>query len=369
MKFYLTPGPSELYPSVADHLRSALRQKLTSISHRSQTFKDIYAETEKNLRLLLAIPDHFHLVFASSANEIWERIIQNTVALHCTHLVNGSFSSKFADFAQKLGKNTSLIEVPFGKGFQAENFGEPANDSSQTEMLAIIQNETSSGVSFDENLMALCQKQYPTALIQVDAVSSLPYYTPDFTRLDGLYFSVQKGFGLPAGLGVWIFSEKVLEKAKTLQAQLAEKGSSIGSYHALPDWLSQAQNHQTPETPNVLGIYLLGKVCGDMLERGIKTIRQETNYKAALLYDALERSQLFTPFVAPAHRSKTVLVADFLAEKSQKSLSQILQLFENEGLIIGKGYGKYKESQIRIANFPSHSKELAEKLADLILKY
>jgi phosphoserine aminotransferase len=366
MKFYLTPGPSELYPSVADHLRLALRQKVASISHRSQTFKNIYAETEKNLRLLLAIPDHFHLVFASSANEIWERIIQNTVASHSTHLVNGSFSAKFADFAEKLGKKTNRIEIPFGQGFEAAHF---AADTEATEMLALIQNETSSGVSFDEKLIALCQKQYPTALIQVDAVSSLPYYTPDFTRLDGLYFSVQKGFGLPAGLGVWIFSEKVLEKAKNLHEQAVQKGASIGTYHALPEWAAQAQAQQTPETPNVLGIYLLGKVCGDMLERGIKTIRQETNYKAALLYDALERSQLFEPFVAPTHRSKTVLVANFLAEKSQKSLSQILQLFEDEGLILGKGYGKYKESQIRIANFPSHSKELAEKLADLILKH
>ena len=34
--------------------------------------------------------------------------------------------------------------------------------------------------------------------------------------IDTAFFSVQKAFGLPAGLGVWIANEKCLEKAKRL---------------------------------------------------------------------------------------------------------------------------------------------------------
>jgi phosphoserine aminotransferase len=358
MKFYLTPGPSELYPTVGEHLRTALRQKIASISHRSSDFKAIYRQAESNLRQLLAIPDDFHIVFASSANEVWERIVQNTVENHSTHLVNGAFSKRFAEFSALLGKQTHIVSADWGKGFTTQDL---ENLPPQTEMIAVIQNETSTGVSSTEALLPFLRQAYPDALLVVDAVSSLPYYQPNYACTDSLYFSVQKAFGLPAGLGVWIYSNRTLQKAH----QIAQKSPfSQGTYHKLCDWHAKAQEAQTPETPNVLAIYLLAQVCADMLQKGIDALRRETNYKAILLYDALEKSPHFQPLVADAnHRSKTVLVANVLQRRSD----EVLPYFEQAGLVIGKGYGKYAQAQIRIANFPTHSKELAEKLADAIL--
>jgi phosphoserine aminotransferase len=78
-KVYFTPGPSELFPTVPQHMQAAMAHKIGSISHRSQQFKDIYAQAEKGLRTLLQLPDNFEILFVSSANEIWERAIQNTV--------------------------------------------------------------------------------------------------------------------------------------------------------------------------------------------------------------------------------------------------------------------------------------------------
>ena len=52
-------------------------------------------------------------------------------------------------------------------------------------------------------------------LLAVDAVSSLPYPDFDYTKLDSVFFSVQKGFGLPSGLGVWMANDKCLAKAET----------------------------------------------------------------------------------------------------------------------------------------------------------
>ena len=59
-------------------------------------------------------------------------------------------------------------------------------------------------------------KQYPDKLIAVDAVSSAPYGDLDYRLLDIVFFSVQKLFGLPAGLGILIVSPRAIEKSEQL---------------------------------------------------------------------------------------------------------------------------------------------------------
>ncbi len=190
----------------------------------------------------------------------------------------------------------------------------------------------------------------------------MPYANLDFSVIDSLYFSVQKGFGVPAGLGVWIYNQKMIEKAKTLQT----KGKSVGTYHSLLELDKYAQDNQTPETPNVLAIYVLGKVAEAMNKKGIDIIRRETDYKAELLYHTLEQCKFLSPFITEkSQRSKTVIVAN--VEKGTSS--DVIAFLEKKGIIIGKGYGNFKDSQIRIANFPTHSKELMEQVADFLMEY
>jgi phosphoserine aminotransferase len=151
-----------------------------------------------------------------------------------------------------------------------------------------------------------------------------------------------------------------VEKAQ----QIAEEGYSLGSYHSIPSFIGKAQKHQTPETPNVLNIYLLAKVSGDMLGKGIDKIRQETEYKAALLYHTLEDLPGFSPFVkTPAQRSKTVIVAE-----CEASSASIIDKLKKSNMVLGGGYGQYKDRHIRIANFPTHSREQVELLADTLQK-
>jgi phosphoserine aminotransferase len=358
MKIYLTPGPSENYFVVEEAIKEALQNKVTAISHRSKDFKAIFEHTVTQLRELLQIPSDFSIAFTGSANEIWERILQNCVEKESFHLVNGSFSKKFYEFAEQLNLNPSKYEVDFSKGFLVENINVP----NSAELIAVIQNETSSGVQFPIENIANIREQNKGKLIVVDAVSSLPYANLDFSLIDSLYFSVQKGFGVPAGLGVWIYNQKMIDKAKNLQT----KGKSIGTYHSLLELDKYAKDNQTPETPNVLAIFVLGKVIEAMNKKGIAMIRRETDYKAELLYHTLEQSEFLSPLVTEkSQRSKTVIVAN--VEKGTSS--DVVAFLEKKGIIIGKGYGSFKDSQIRIANFPTHSKELMEQVADFLMEY
>lgn len=351
-----TPGPSQLYFTVADHARQAFKENIPSISHRSKQFEKIAAETTSGLRELLSIPSEYQIFFTGSATEVWERILQNLVEEKSFHLVNGSFSKRFYEVALQLNKKAEKAEVKEGHGFD-----ETTTLSPGAELIAVTQNETSTGVSIPLDLMHSFRQKNENALIAVDAVSSLPYPDIDFNKVDSVFFSVQKGFGLPAGLGVWMVNEKCITKAE----QLLAKGLSIGSYHNIPSLKSHAVKNQTPETPNVLNIYLLGKVIADFLRRGVQTIRKETEYKAAILYQALDENPLLSPFVKDKRfQSKTVIVAE-----TQTHTEKLTKFLQERGLSPGDGYGPFKKTQLRFANFPAHSKEQYELLVDSLKEF
>ncbi len=352
---YFTPGPSQLHYSFDYHLKKATDASIGSISHRSTTFQKIYQETEESLRALLELPDDFRILFLSSATDIWERILQNLVVDASHHFVNGAFSKRFYDFAIQLGKASTFTKAVEGQEF--DGIDVPA----EAELVAVTQNETSTGYSFlAKNIQAL-RDQNPDKLIAVDAVSSLPAIPLDFGATDMTYFSVQKCFGLPAGLGVWILNERSIERYRQLQSQQKVRGT----YRSLDSMLKQAEKHQTPETPNVLLIYLLGKVAQEMLQKGIKSLRNDTIYKSAILYSMLESHPRLSAFVNNSdNRSKTVIVAECSGNQTE-----LLEGLNQKGLVLGKGYGAFKDRHIRIANFPAHSREQVEMLCDLIEKH
>lgn len=349
---FFTPGPSELYFTVEDHLKRALNEQIPSISHRSARFQAIYQEAATNLRSLLSVPDSFHVLFTGSATEIWERLIENCVAEQSYHYVNGAFSRRFYETAQQLQRKPLIQEAPEGTCAAPR----PEAIPSSVELVAFTQNETSTGAAQPLADIYAIRQAHPNTLIAVDAVSTLPYPDIDYAQVDSVFFSVQKGFGLPAGLGVWLVNNRCVEKAQ----QLEQQGHYIGTYHAIPSLIEKAQKNQTPETPNVLAIYLLAKVTADMLTKGIVQIRRETEYKASLLYHTLEEHPLLSVFVKePKYLSKTVIVAETLP-----LASDIISALKKDHLIIGSGYGSFKQKHIRIANFPTHSKEQIEALSD-----
>lgn len=352
-KINFTPGPSQLYFTVEDHMKQAFRDGIPSLSHRSKKFESIFAGAVNGLRELLNVPSNYQIYFTGSATEIWERSIQNLVHDTSFHLVNGSFSKRFYEISLQLGKKALVNEVAAGHGFSTS-----LEIPSSTELIAVTHNETSTGVSLPLDFIYELKKRQPNALLVVDAVSSLPYPDFDYNKLDSVFFSVQKGFGLPAGLGVWMVNEKCLAKAD----QLLSKGNSIGSYHNLPSLHAHALKNQTPETPNVLGIYLLGAVVSDMLRHGIHKIRKETEYKSILLYQTLHKHSSIKPFIKDEKfQSKTVIVAE-----SGELTEKITKVLLEKGMQPGDGYGPAKKHQLRFANFPTHAKEHFELLVDTL---
>ncbi len=344
-KVFFTPGPSQLYFTFEDHFRSAMKENIGSISHRSSAFQALFQHTTEQLTELLQIPQGYRLLFVSSATECWERIAQNLISSTSHHFVNGSFGEKFHSVADAFGKSAHLEWID-------ESFKPKTVES---DLIAITMNETSTGFQHTMDEVKEMRKLNPDALIALDVVSAVPCIEIDFAQVDTSYFSVQKCFGMPAGLGVWILNEQAIDVASE---------TNHPSYHSVKELIRMADKNQTPETPNVVGIYLLGKIAEDMNRRGISAIRNETNYKAALLYQTLEAHPLFDPAIRKSHRSKSTAVANTVGDSLRA-----IKFFEALGMHIGSGYGDHKKSQIRIANFPTHSKEQVELLCDSLEKF
>jgi phosphoserine aminotransferase len=341
-KTFFTVGPSQLFPTAKKHIECALQDEICSLSHRSKKFQDIYAFSVANLKRLLEIPDNFQVFFLGSATEAMERILQNCVREHSFHFVNGSFSKRFFDISRQIGKKPKNVEVKFGEGFIFDSINIPK----ETELICLTQTETSAGTSVPMEEIYSLKRHHSEKLIAVDLVSSAPYSKIDFSKIDAAFFSVQKGFGLPAGLGVLIVNEKCLEKSKLLEKDRI----STGSFHNFSNLLKYAEKNQTSETPNVLGIYLLKKVTADMLEYGIEKIRKETEGKAEMIYNFFENYSEMPPFVKDKKiRSQTIAVIE-TPEGSKK----IVEKLKKKGIVLGTGYKDFKEKQIRIANFPAH---------------
>ncbi len=357
MQLFFTPGPAQLYPTFEKHLKTFVNRQLGSISHRSQAYRDIHRFTVEQLRTLLRVPESHSLLFLGSASEIWERILLNCVQHESFHLVNGSFSGKFYQYAQAAGKFAKKLEKVPGQGFYAQEIQVPE----YAELIGLAHNETSSGVQIRVADIHKLKRAYPDKLLAVDMVSSAPYPDLDYSLVDTAFFSVQKAFGLPAGLGVWIVSEQCLAKAEYLKnvAQL-----SIGAHHDLPTLWKNGLRYETPATPNVMLIYLLGKIAEDMNAVGADVIRKETEHKAKLIYRFAEKNPGFTPFVTEeSHRSQTVAVLNTTLP-SGTVISRLKQL----DLLVGSGYGASKDQQIRIANFPAVSIAQTEELLTELAK-
>jgi len=352
-KTFFTPGPTELYPEVKNYFAQAIEKSVCSINHRSKEFMHIYKSSVEELKSLLNVPDNHHIFFLSSATECMDRIIQNCVEERSFHFVNGAFAERFYKTAIELNKKAEKTEVEYGKGFDFKNI-EIINSP---ELISLTQNETSTGVSILLEDIYKLKTKYPDALIAVDIVTSAPYVNLDFNKIDCAFFSVQKGFGLPAGLGVLIVNDKCMDKAHSLK----KKNVSIGSYHNFISLFENAAKHQTTETPNVLGIYLVGRVSEHLNKYGINKVRIETEEKAKLLYDFFDYHKTSKPFVEnKTDRSKTIICI-----KVGNRQNEVKRKLAESGILVGSGYGTLKESQIRIANFPMHRIEDVRRITEI----
>lgn len=312
----------------------------------------LYQETEELLKEKLDVPEDYKLLFTSSATENWEIIGQSVVEKSSFHIFSGAFGKKWYDFAQFI--------YPSAKAYKLDKDSEVDVNAlavgEEFDLIAITQNETSNATQVSNEIIAAIGERYADKMIAVDTTSSMAGVYLDFKLADIWYASVQKCFGLPAGLGLLILSPKAIRKVQ-------QKGER-GRYNSLSFMLENAENFQTHYTPNVLGIYLLNRSLQDM--PFITTTGARTEERMKRLEETILQTQSLHFLIQnPNTRSRTVLG---IAGK-EEFVSQIKKAAEAEGMQMGSGYGALKPTSFRIANFPAVTDEEFEKLIVFLKQY
>jgi phosphoserine aminotransferase len=286
-------------------------------------------------------------------------MVANLVQEASFHFVNGAFSEKAREASRLLGKSARSVETPWGE--QCDFFS--ANIPASTELITVCYNETSTGVATTASEIRALKKLHPKKILAVDITSCGGCVPLTISDADIWYFSVQKAFGLPAGLGIAIISPHAYERALSL-AHAGKNLAGIWAWEELDEMMSR-ELYQTPQTPNVLNIYLLGKQCARWnKDGGLRKRAAETRAKSDLMTDWTKKHDEYGFFVRDAkHRSETV----FVLKGDEAHVAAAHARLKNKGIELGAGYGKIKKDTFRIANFPAIRVEDIEKTLSILV--
>ena len=233
------------------YVQEAYEQGVLSINHRSEEFVTISQQTIALVKEKLNVPDDYTVFYVSSATECWE-IISQSLVRHCSyHVHNGAFGQKWFRYAQQLQARADQYAFNFQQSLRASQL-EP---SSKRRCFASPTTKPRTARRSPAATLADVRIRFPEPLIAVDATSSLAGVELPIALADVWYASVQKCFGLPAGMAVLICSPRALEKAQRV--------GENQHYNSLLYMQEQMQRWQTTHTPNVLGIYLLMRTLQD----------------------------------------------------------------------------------------------------------
>lgn len=348
ISFY--PGPSRVYDDIPAYVEDAFRKGILSMNHRNPEFVRLCEKTIKLLKSRLGVPPDYTIFFTSSATECWEIIAQSVTRTKSVHFYNGAFGKKWYEYAKRIHPDAHGIEF-----FRDEELSTSSFDSA-SDTICITNNETSNGTMVDSKILSTVKSQNPSHLLAVDATSSMAGIVLDFKSADMWFASVQKCFGLPAGLAILICSPKAMKQC----ADLNERNH----YNSLAFMNDMISKWQTPYTPNVMGIYLLMRTLKkqDVIER----VDEKINKRFEEWVSFFKKSKNLKFLIKnSAVRSKTVITIESTPEQIDRVKSKALK----KGFQLGAGYGDLKDTTFRIANFPAIRSKEIEELKGYLTKF
>lgn len=328
-----TVGPVACYPKVLEEMAHQM------VSHRSEEYKNLHAETVEQLQRFLETKNEVFL-FSSTGSGFMEASVRNCVNKKMLCCICGSFGKRFADVAVSNGKQLETIEPPLGEPITPDLLDHKLSKNPDIEAVAITHNETSVGlINPLENLAAVAKEH--GKLLFVDAVSSMggTEIKVDKWDLDVCFSSSQKCFGVPPGLAVGSVSERALKKSETAQNK--------GWYFDFKIWEKYQKQKGTPMTsviPQIAGLNRILRIIES--EGGKKTFFKLYAERNRQIRNGVEKLGL-TLFPKSGYESPTVNCVN--APAGIDGL-EIYEKMREEGFELAEGYGSIKNVTFRIGN-------------------
>ena len=328
-------GPVEVRKSILD------AQTEWMVGHRSQAFADLYASLQPKLQQVFLTENRVYSI-ASSGTGFWEAASRNCIrdGKKALHFTSGAFSERWVKVSQSNGKEVDVVSADWGRAITPEMVAE-ALEKDTYDAVCVVHNETSTSVTNPIKEIGEVVAQYDDTFFLVDTVSGVSgtELRVDDWGVDIALCSSQKAFALPPGLAFMSVSDRVLERAATIENR--------GYYFDLLGLEKYHRRNNTPSTPPVSIMYAADKQLSDILEEGLEARWQrhialkERTHEWAL-------ANGFGLYAEEGYRSNTITAIENLREIDVFAMADFMR--EEKGFAMDKGYGNIKGKTFRIGH-------------------
>ena len=256
------------------------------MSHRSKMFETIIGDAEADLRDLLKIPDNYKVLFLQGgASQQFAMVPMNLFKNRVgDYIITGQWAKKAYQEAKLYG-TANAIASSADKTFSYIPEVSDLPVSEDADYVYICENNTIYGTKF---------KTLPNTkgkTLVADLSSCFLSEPVDVSKYGLIFAGAQKNVG-PAGLVIAIIREDLITE------------DVLPGTPTMLRYKTHANEKSLYNTPPAYGIYICGKVFQWLKKRGgLEAMKEFNEKKAALLYDYLDQSQMFTGTVVKEDRS------------------------------------------------------------------
>jgi phosphoserine aminotransferase len=290
--YNFSAGPSILPEEV---LRKAAQEMLEygssgmsvmEMSHRSPVYQEIFDQAGVLLRELMGIPKNYKVLFLQGgASSQFAMVPLNLMSANkkADYINTGVWSKKAITEAKRYG-TVRVVASSEDKNFSYIPTLQPSDFSADADYAYMVTNNTIYGTRFSTI------PDTGTIPLVADMSSNILSEVYDITRFGMVFAGAQKNIG-PAGVTVVVIREDLIGKA-------------MATAPTMFDYAVHAENDSMFNTPPTYNIYV-AKLVFEWLKNlgGVSVIQKMNEEKAALIYDFIDNSSLFTSPVNPADRS------------------------------------------------------------------
>ena len=321
--YNFSAGPAMLPKEVLLKIQEELieyensKASVMEISHRGVDFMEAAEKSEKDLRELLKIPDHYKLLFLQGgASAQFSMVPINLLrgGSKANYANTGHWSVKAIAEAKRYCEVNVCTDSTENNFTNIDDFQNWDIDEAAS-YLHYTPNETIAGLEFDY----IPDVSMPIA---ADMSSTILSREIDVSKYGVIYAGAQKNIG-PSGLTIVIVRDDLI-------------GHAINGQPKLFDYATQANNDSMFNTPATFSWYAAGRVFEWVKEKGGLSAMQTINKaKAESLYSAIDNSDFYSNPVSMKYRS-WMNVPFLLAD--EKLNSKFLERSKDSGLLALKGH-------------------------------
>jgi aspartate aminotransferase-like enzyme len=355
-RFFL-PGPTEVRPEIL----AAMDRPV--MGHRGKDMSALLGQVDPLLRAVFGTERPVY-VSTSSATGLMEAAVRNGVRRRALCLVDGAFSARFRDLVTDCGREAESYAVEWGEAHSPEEV-ERRLRAGGFDSVTLAHSETSTGVlnplpEIAEAVRAAEKATGEEIFLLVDGVTSVAGMVVETDRwgVDFFLTGSQKALALPPGLAFGTPSERMLERAATLPGR--------GQYFDLLEFQKYYQSFQTPTTPALNLIYALLEQLRYIEREGMQARAERHLRMAERCWEWTETvgARWELAVLAPAgHRSPTVTA---IRLPGTLKGTEVAARMKTRGYTIGSGYGKMKDSTIRIGHMGDHTMDSLDELLNVL---